>query len=282
MRYTRTRRGGWPYSNPPNVPFVLNKNSPLGKGLVGWWVPLAIRSTSVIHELARGNNAVGSGATRTSTPDAEIGWTFNTPGANDYADAGDVYDYTGSFTIAAWIRADSMVGWPCIVGRWGPTGTNDKQYKLCASRNSTGTPYIDISSTGADDIVREAGETISTGDLVFICGRYNALAQTLDMFVNGRLSNGTLTAGVPAAINSGSATFRIGEQSDAGNDFDGSIGPVLLYDWAIPSAVVLALYRSPWELYAPIIPHAVARKSAVGLLRRGFGRGILRGLGRGV
>src|SRR3989338_2084531 len=78
-------------------------------------------------------------------------------------------DLTTNLTVEAWIKLGSLTGYPTIFGKWGGT---DKQFKLSASLNGNGIPYIDVSSTGSDDIYQPAADTLSVNNWYHIAGVY--------------------------------------------------------------------------------------------------------------
>ena len=53
MAIPRTQRGGWPYSQPPNVQFDINRASPQVKGLAAWWMMLSFQGATQYVDMIR-------------------------------------------------------------------------------------------------------------------------------------------------------------------------------------------------------------------------------------
>jgi hypothetical protein len=77
-----------------------------------------------------------------------------------------------------------------------------------------------------------------------VAGVYNAPAQTLDIYVNGVLDNGTLVGTVPAAQVNSSVNVNIGRRT-GGMYFNGIIDEVRVYNRALTAAEIQADMNSP-------------------------------------
>lgn len=101
----RLKRGGWPYSQPPNVLFDPNKESEQYDDLAAWWPMIPDLGTRVLRDLGNGNQgAFGAGAEQPA-------WMATEQGPAVSFDGGDVINVpdspsvsvTGNFTLTAWV-----------------------------------------------------------------------------------------------------------------------------------------------------------------------------------
>jgi len=112
-------------------------------------------------------------------------------GVDDYVDTTDspLLRITGSMTIEAWVKFDTVSKYAAIVSKMG--GGNARSYELTVS--PTGIPGIYIASDPSTLVVRSATTECDDNKRHHIAGVYNADSQTLDMYVDGQLDNGILS-----------------------------------------------------------------------------------------
>ena len=105
--FQRLKRGGWPYSQPPNVQFDVNKDSEQAEGLVAWWPTLASAGAGVLREFIYGSHATLLGTELIA--DAKWGTVLSSPTAGaDYATYPvDTKTLPGALTITAWINMNA-------------------------------------------------------------------------------------------------------------------------------------------------------------------------------
>ena len=177
--------------------------------------------------------------------------SLNFAGAGDYVDCGQKtsIDITSSLTLSVRIKPVSLLGYSTIFGMWS---VSNCQYKLAASLNGNGYPYIDVSDTGDSDNYRNASTQINTAQYHHIVGVYNSSLQTLDLYISGDLSNGALTGTVPASLYNGNTNLQITQQSGGGNPYTGFIDEVRISN-VVRTADQIALFHDrPWALYQPV------------------------------
>jgi len=79
-----------------------------------------------------------------------------------------------------------------------------------------------------------------------VAGVYNASAQTLDIYVNGVLDNGTLSGTIPASQINSAVNVNIGRRSGgSGYYFNGVIDDVRIYNRALSQAEIQADMNTP-------------------------------------
>ena len=116
----RTKRGGWPYGQPPNVPFELNKDSPQAKGLVLWGPTLGYPGGGVLRDRSGyGNDCAfpGGGADPVWITSVQ-GRVLEFDGVDDRIDPPDISGYFSvEATLVMWLKlannipAANQTGW---------------------------------------------------------------------------------------------------------------------------------------------------------------------------
>jgi len=169
--------------------------------------------------------------------------TFN--GKTDYIDFGHFTPLrlVGSMTISAWIKPTSFpVDDAAIVSQFH----SDLGYQLDTTVDR-GPRTIGFKLTNAcGDLMARYGATPLDVDTWYhVAGVYNAEAQTLDVYLNGKLDNGFLLGSVTSTQRSSrSAAVYVGRRSDVkGYEFAGSIDDVRIYSLALTKSEIAADMR---------------------------------------
>lgn len=272
MPIPRTQRGGWPYSQPPNVPFVLNKGSPQAKGLVAWWPTLASRGANVLRDLAgRGINGTFPGGANNPSwvTNSGMGSALLFDRSNDQyvnLDGSASLSITGELTHVAWI-------YPTVLTA---VASNVILTKRDEADGGTRGPQLDIRNTGKlswgfnDGAWQEWKTTnvvLSINTLFCVVVTYRE-ADAVVIYVNGvpKPTNVLL----PPAMVTNPSPYLLGIYRNAGvpianRGFDGSIGDTRIYNRALSAAEVWQQYVNPWELYHPLIRRLFARSPVGGI-----------------
>jgi hypothetical protein len=147
---------------------------------------------------------------------------------------------TTSFSMSAWIKCTAFSRYHTIAGRWG---SPNKNYKLGVL--PTGEFYIDISSTGADDNYKMTNIQLVADVWYNVTGVYTSGATpSLDVYVNGDISNGTLIGTIPSIMYSNNnVQFNVG-YDNASNYFYGNISNIQLYNRVISATEILQNYNA--------------------------------------
>ena len=179
-----------------------------------------------------GNGLTGSiqGASWTTSGHSGNALVFN--GTSSYVDLGTMSSFplTSSATWSAWIFA---TGNPADDGQIVARSGNSDGWQLKTSLD-TGVRTLGVAiSNGTTSTQRYSRTVVSLNTCYHVAGVYNATAQTLDIYVNGALDNGTLAGTVPASQNNPSSiNVNIGRRQ-GGFYFIGTIDDVRIYNRAL-------------------------------------------------
>jgi chitodextrinase len=194
-------------------------------------------------------DASGSGFTGTLV--GGPGWTaghsngglsFN--GSTTYVDLGNpaALQVTGSLTVSAWVRETANVADDGqIVAK--SDGASGWQLK---STPDTGVRTFGFAITNASRAVIQrysaTGRALDTW--YHVAGVYDATARTLDIYVNGVLSDGALDGTVPAALLTAPVNANLGRRS-GNSHVAGVIDDVRIYRRALAAAEIQADMSTP-------------------------------------
>ncbi len=163
---------------------------------------------------------------------------------------------TGSITLSAWINLSSINAGDIddVVINKGLTSP-DQAYQLKGSQDCTGVSGNDnlvmlISPDGSNLAERCSNTVLQINRWYFIAGVYNASAQTMDVYVNGVIDDGSWDyAGPPAppapsSIHNSSHNLEVGQVEGGGSQFHGLIDDVRVYNRALSAAEISSLYNA--------------------------------------
>lgn len=178
-----------------NITDPVNRNHPLAQGLSSWWMSLpGLDGSLTLYDLMGQKNGTLTGMTAALTS----GWKGTTrpggygelvyDGVNDYVTMGDVYNVTGAFTVAAWIRATSFSNTPMILSKYNGGAAAGVSWYLGFSSND-----------GTNLILLIAGATLGT---IYISREYSvALSLNKWYRVLGTYDGGTTSAAIKLYLN---------------------------------------------------------------------------------
>lgn len=223
--------------------------TPLSNGLVGYWkMDEATGAGSTLADSSQNNNtgtAVLWGGGNTSTDSAHVqgkfanGFSFD--GGDDYVNRPDTssLSITGSFTAGAWVNPSGFSSQRAIIAK-DASGSNRSFYIAILA---TGAVRALVSSDGSTITFRDSIATLSSGSWQHVMMVYNSTTATLDIYINGQLSNGALTGTVPSSIFDGNADINIGEDANLSQFFLGTMDEARIYNRALSPVEVRQLYN---------------------------------------
>ncbi|MBI5360998.1 MAG: laminin G domain-containing protein [Planctomycetes bacterium] len=143
-------------------------------------------------------------------------------GTDDYATAvnSSSLDLTTSFTIEAWIFPSAISGATRVIA----AHADKRQIMFCLDPSSNRLRiYINNEA-----VYRESLTVFATNQWYHVAAIYEGSSGTLDIYVNGQLSNSTLSGAVPANLSTNTGSFVIGSSTAGTEYFQGKIDEVRL------------------------------------------------------
>jgi hypothetical protein len=214
---------GGPPTYPPGTPGLTG---------VGFW-PLDEGSGTVAHDSAGGHDATLLGGAAWTA--GHSGSALQLSGDGQYADTGaSILDTTGNYSVAAWVKLDSLGGFATAVSQDGAGASGFfLQYSGADNRFA-------FSTTAGRALAQTAPEP---GRWYHLVGVHDAAAGQYKLYVDGQLA-GSMAARCPEAA-SGHTVIGRGQFNGSQVDFwRGALDQVHVYDRALSDAEVQQLYAS--------------------------------------
>jgi hypothetical protein len=208
-------------------------------GLIGHWTMDDNADDTLVLD-SSGNEIHGTAQENTSILHTagiiDGALTFN--GSTDYVDCGDsdAFDFTGAFSLSAWVRPDERDSWERVVGQYDADSGDG--YFLGKTSTDDGVWEFVTWVAGSKVVIKST--SVPTGGWQFVVGTRDA-AGTLRLYVDGVLEpqSGT-NAG---AINS-SGDLLIGANYTLTNAFfDGAIDDLKVFDRALSADEIVNMYN---------------------------------------
>lgn len=205
--------------------------------LVGYWKFDETSGTTAHDASVNGLNGTVNGATWTT---GKVNGALQFNGTSSYVDMGNPSQLqsTGSITWSAWVWATAS---PADDGQIiaKSDGAGGWEFKTSPDTGPQTFAVAVYGSSGA-----YAGRYSTTvralNTWYHVAGVYNAASQTLNIYVNGVLNNGTLMGTVPSSRNITSANVNVGRRS-GGYYFNGLVDDVRIYNRALTQPEIQAL-----------------------------------------
>ena len=191
----------------------------------------------------------------------QVGQAFDLDGIDDQVvvpnDPAAAFNFTGAFTIDAWIFIDQYsTEFGPVVSKWDDIGGARRTYFLAIESTAFGANRLrfDVSRnglfTGTNSAVRYSNAAVPTGQWVHVAGVFDptqvVVNDRMKVYVNGVNVSGQ--AFVPAEVTSvfvNTQPLRIGAGdlgSNARDFFNGRIDEVELFDRALTAAEIVAIF----------------------------------------
>ncbi len=189
-------------------------------------------------------DASGNGFTGTlvSTPawvpgKNATGLSFN--GSSSYVNLGNptALQFTGSMTVSAWVYETANVA---DDGQLVAKSNGSSGWQL-KSTPDTGvrTFAVAVIDSSGNPVHRHSRTTRALNTWYHVAGVYNAVARTLDIYLNGVLDNGVLSGTVPASLRSSPDDVNIGRRN-GGFYIRGTLDDVRIYARALAATEIQA------------------------------------------
>ena len=206
---------------------------------------------------ASGHSLTGTISGATWTTGGKYGNALSFNGTSSYVDLGNPtsLQLTGSMTVSAWVKAAAN---PADDGQIVAKSNDASGWQLKTSPDTGPETFGMAITTGTNTHIQRYSTTVrSLNTWYHVAGVYDASAQTLSMYVNGVLDNGTLSGVVPSSQTNSSVNVSIGRRAPGtwgGFYFNGLIDEVRIYNRALTQAEIQTDMNTP--LGAPPPPPA--------------------------
>lgn len=234
----------------------------IGENLVGRWKFDEGSGTSALDSGPNAITGTLTGGPAYSLSVAPLNFTnpysLGFDGGNDYVDLGNPVPLrlTGSMTLSGWVYETANVA---DDGQIIAKSDDGPGWQLKSTPDTGPRTFAIAVSGGAGRVTRYSSTVRSLNTWYHVAGVYNASAQTLDIYVNGVLSNGTLIGTIPAAQLNSSVNVNIGRRT-GGYNIAGRLDDVRVYSRALPLSEItdLAAGNNPatWTFEGVVCDHA--------------------------
>jgi hypothetical protein len=217
-----------------------NRNHPLMRGLVGWWLLNEGGGLKAYDLSGKGNHGTLTGGP--TWAGGRNGAALSLDGSDDYVDTAD-YSFSASqpFTFAGWINPSNVSGNKVILSKpslW--------EYSFRLTNNNLEFIYWDTSGIGI--IFVSAAAVVSAGVWQHIAVTFDG--SRADLYVNNVLVASDTS--ISGTLQNRSNNMRIGHGyygSGSSYYFQGKIDDFRIYDRALSPAELLELTQNPYAMF---------------------------------
>ncbi|MFZ5985502.1 MAG: LamG domain-containing protein [Bacillota bacterium] len=235
----------------PPLP-VLDRKNPLTRGLVGCWSFFEGGGTTVRDISGNGNTGTllpaGSGPTWTT---GKFGNALSFDGTDDYVEFSDNsatdFGATDSFTFLLWVKTNQTPSWEA---RFITFRVGGSQPLIDIGVNSNGTFGLQrarSSSGSGDEVGLATTNSYNNGQWHHFAVVRDVSADKFRLYVDANLDGEKIDS---TTGHFDTATKRLGYYYD-GQYYNGLIDGVQIYNRALTSAEIRALYANPNIIYRP-------------------------------
>ena len=204
--------------------------------------PLGITAGYAFDETSGTTTADASGhgitGTLTNGPTFTPGHTGNAitlDGVNDYVNLGNpaALQLTGSMTVSAWVYASSFPVDDAAVVSKRTSGEVGFQLDITIDTGPR-TIGFKLTNSSGGQMFRYGATALQLNTWYYVTGVYDAVNQTLNVYLNGQLDNGALQGTITSSQQNSTANVEIGRRpSTTGFQFTGRIDDVRIADHAL-------------------------------------------------
>lgn len=190
-----------------------------------------------------GNNGTNYGADWVS---GDFGWALEFSGgsSSDYIQIpdDDTLDITDTLTICSWMKFTSDGG---ILTKDEPGGQRSYSHRIAQH-------YFNFLANSPGNVTgqRKSAATLTFDTWYFLVSVYDGSAQSIDMYVNGSLSNGVISGTIPSSIKITTTPVVIGQYYNyAVSKLAGTIAGVLVNNRLWSSTEITAYWNATKARY---------------------------------
>lgn len=213
-------------------------------GVIAWWTG----DGSGTNLAGSGNGTLQSGATYAA---GKVGQAFNLGGASDYISvpSSPALHSDRQLTVMGWFRANALSPeWQTVFWKGNTpdctTSCENREYGMWINQGG----YLHFASTPADRIgvdqltANTPAGRIVAGQWYHFAGVINSDANTMAVFVNG--TNAVTTTYSTAGIRTSTGALHLGVTAGGGNQFNGLLDEVAIFNRALSSNEIAAIYAA--------------------------------------
>ncbi|MCK5225220.1 MAG: tetratricopeptide repeat protein [Planctomycetes bacterium] len=197
--------------------------------IIGWWKFDETEGSIAADSSGNDNFGTLKGNPRWLPDGGKIGGVLQFDGDGDYVEIANEsnFDFTGQFTVACWVKADSSPkNWQSIITKGDSAWRLHRWYdKVEFGCSGVQPPYVRVS--------------VSDGEWHHVVGVYNG--SKLYLYLDGDLAASEEASG---AINTNDYQVYIGENAqEAGRYWNGLVDDVRIYNYGLSENEILAVYN---------------------------------------
>lgn len=276
MPHLFSARDGWLGGvAPTGVPFMLNRDHFLAKGLLGWWPVYGSCNETIlrdysIHE-SHGEYYVGTRALVGASSPLTVAYDLGNDCTFQVDRTNHLENLTNELTVSAWCQTD-VLAYIHLLLRKHCYATSDYSFLLRQSAtmwefyvyNSGGSALADVAVGAAGPWVHLVGR--------FIGGTEIALWK----------DGAKVDSAVPgfSSITNGTNNLSLFGRQSGDWFWDGRVAEVCIWDRALSDDEINYHYENPFALVKPLV--SFLPFSAYAPMAASMERGIMRGVGRGI
>jgi hypothetical protein len=238
----------------PALGSKVNWNHPTTNQLKGYWL-FNEGGGSQLKDLVGANPMVFSGTAPYFSSGILGGSAGLFNGSNTLAlqltSTNSFHTFGGSVSVAAWFKITGGSGARILFCRYPDTASKGF-ILLWISGNKL---VLDIEDSSGNMCNRASSTTPATNTWYFGVGVFDAVAGTVNIYLNGALNNGTLTGTVISSLGAGTQILAIGNNNGGASVFQGNIDNVMVWNRALNVSEIQLLYRYPFSLVQPSIQY---------------------------
>jgi RHS repeat-associated protein len=187
---------------------------------------------------ASGNSNTGTSNTTTRTTGKFGSARAIAAGSTGFINIGNgtTLRITGSMTVSAWIKPTSFTDSDAaVVSKRGQSGGFELDVTKDTGARTIG---FKLTSSSGANMIRYGTTALAVNQWYHVAGVYNASAQTMDVYVNGVLDNGSQSGTITTSQQDFSVNVNFGRRLDGSSFFAGVIDEVRIYNTTLTQAQI--------------------------------------------
>ena len=190
----------------------------------------------------QGNAGAVSGATWTTQ--GRFGGALTFDGANDYVDVGNAaaLQLSGSMTVSGWIHSSAFPSDDAVIVSKRASGQLGMQLDTTVDQGPR-TIGFKLTNASGGNMFRYGATTLQLNTWYHVAGVYDAVAQVLNVYLNGQLDNGVLVGTITPTQQTSTMNVHVGQRPGISGTFNfaGRIDDVRIHNRALSASEISAI-----------------------------------------